>query len=420
MIFSLDVRRARKGDCLILHYGTKADPGLVLIDAGPAQVYQPQLKPRLAKIRAVRGIASNEPLPVDLLMVSHIDDDHINGILELTGELVVAKDEKKPLPLKVRSFWHNTFDDIIGNNPKELLAAITAQFGPASLSGELDTEGLDPDAAKVLASVDQGFRLRDDVKKLKLRLNPEFGGHLVMAAEDSERIEMGKGLALTVAGPMKAELIALQKDHDAFLEEQKKKKTKAALASFTDTSVPNLSSIVVLAQVDKKRMLLTGDARGDKILKGLELVGVLQPNGKMHVDVLKMPHHGSDRNMKPEFLERITADHYVFSGDGEHGNPERATLEMLLGARGDADYAIHLTYPIDEVDVERKKNWEKEQQKEKVRKKKNPKVEVRENWSPAKHSLAALFAEHEDFAHKVSIVEEGQPHRIDLLDPLQF
>ena len=35
MMFSLDVRRARKGDCLLLHYGTKEDPHLILIDGGP-------------------------------------------------------------------------------------------------------------------------------------------------------------------------------------------------------------------------------------------------------------------------------------------------------------------------------------------------------------------------------------------------
>ena len=70
MIFSLDVRRARKGDCLILHYGTKVKPGLVLIDGGPAQVYGPQLKPRLEEIRKARRLAEGEPLTVDLLMVS--------------------------------------------------------------------------------------------------------------------------------------------------------------------------------------------------------------------------------------------------------------------------------------------------------------------------------------------------------------
>jgi hypothetical protein len=38
MFFTLDVRRARKGDCLILHYGSKIDPGLMLIDAGPSMI----------------------------------------------------------------------------------------------------------------------------------------------------------------------------------------------------------------------------------------------------------------------------------------------------------------------------------------------------------------------------------------------
>jgi len=94
MIFSLDVRRARKGDCLLVHYGSEGDPGLALIDGGPAQVYKPHLKPRLTQIRKARGLGNDESLAVDLLMVSHIDDDHINGILELTNELVSAKDSR--------------------------------------------------------------------------------------------------------------------------------------------------------------------------------------------------------------------------------------------------------------------------------------------------------------------------------------
>lgn len=421
MIFSLDVRRARKGDCMILHYGAKDDPGLVLIDGGPSQVYKPHLKPRLAQIRKARGLGSDESLPIDLMMVSHIDDDHINGILELTKELVEAKASSQPLPLKVRSFWHNTFDDIIGNTPKELLAAVTASFGAASLSGEPDTEGLDPDAARVLASVAQGFRLRDDAKNLKLRINHQFGGKLVIAEKKAKIIDIGKGLKVTVAGPMKAELVALQKDHDKFLKKTAgEKKTKAALASFTDTSVANLSSLVLLAEVGKKSILLTGDARGDKVLQGLELVGLLKKGGKMHVNILKMPHHGSDRNIDPIFFKRITADHYVFSGNGEHGNPERETLQMLLDESGKNKFTIHLTYPVKEIDVGREEDWKKEQQKEKARKKNNPKVKVRENWSPKKHSLASFFAAHKEFAKKVSIVDEGKPHVIDLIDKVGF
>ena len=401
MFFTLDVRRARKGDCLILHYGSKKEPGLALIDGGPSNVYKPHLKPRLAEIRKARGLADNASLPVDFLMVSHIDDDHIKGVLELTKELIEAEG---PIPLKIKGVWHNTFDDIIGNNPDKLTAAVTAQFGTASLSGDgEEVEGLDPDAARVLASVSQGFRLRDDSRALKLRINPEFKGKLVIAKKAGKQIDMGKGLNFTVIGPMNDEVLALQQAHDDFLQKQKEK-AEASLAAFADKSVPNLSSLVVLAEVGKKRILLTGDARGDKVLQGLELVGLLKNDGKskIHVDVLKGPHHGSNRNVEPIFFRRITADHYVFSGNGEHGNPERETLEMLLGERGDEDYTVHLTYPIDEIDVERKKE---------AKKKGKP-------WSPKKQSLAAFLDANENFAKKIQIVDEKKPHLINLLDEM--
>jgi beta-lactamase superfamily II metal-dependent hydrolase len=421
MFFSLDVRRARKGDCFILHYGSSNDPGLALIDGGPSQVFKPLLQPRLAQIRKSRGLGNDEPLAVDLLLVSHIDDDHINGILEMTKELVTAQDSGQPLPFKIKSFWHNTFDDIIGNKPDELLSAVTATFGTAALSGELDTEGLDTDVAMVLASVGQGFRLRDDVRRLSLRINPEFKGKLIMAGEDGKGVKMGKGLTITVAGPVRAELEALQKDHDAFLKKHKNDRTtREALAALTDTSVANLSSLVLLAEVENKQILLTGDARGDKIVQGLERVGLLKKNGTMHVDILKMPHHGSDRNLDPAFFRRITADHYVFSGNGEHGNPERETLQMLLDERGDKELTIHLTYPVKEIDVEREKDWKKEQKKEKTRKKTKPETMVREDWSADRHSLTAFFRDHENFAKKLSVVDEDKPHVIDLLDKVGF
>ena len=417
MIFSLDVRRARKGDCLILHYGTNAKPGLVLIDGGPAQVYGPQLKPRLGEIRKARRLAEGEPLTVDLLMVSHIDDDHINGILELTHELVDAKAARKPLPLKVLNFWHNTFEDIIAGNPDELVASVKASFGPASLAGEPDTEGLDPHTAKVLASVGQGLRLRDDARALGLRLNSEFGRKLIQASARQPK-DLPGGLKLTVAGPMEDELLALQKEHAAFLK--KAKKNKEAVASFTDSSVANLSSIVVLAEAGGKRMLLTGDARGDKILLGLEKIGLLTPGGKMKVDILKMPHHGSDRNMERIFLERVVANHYVFSGDGEHGNPERKTFQMLRDARKDENFLIHLTYPLEEIDAGRKEDWKKEQAKEKARKTRSSRTQVRPNWSEKNNSLRAFFDDHPELAKQVRFVEKGKPHVIDLLEKVGF
>ncbi len=444
MLFSLDVIRARKGDCLMLHYGTEADKRLMLIDGGPKAVYERYLRPRIEQVKKVRGLSENEPLTVDVLMVSHVDDDHIQGILDLTSELI----ESLPCQTfaKVTEMWHNSFENIIGGSTQGLTARLNSHFCTASLSGELPDDATveandHPEVIlwnlKALASIPQGARLRSDAKRLEIGLNALVDGELIVAKQKSEPITTD-GLTITVVGPTRHEIEELHKKHQAWLKQLQEKRItpEEALAAYVDKSVPNLSSIVMLIEAGpkstlEKRILLTGDARGDKILEGLELAKLLKPGGKINVDILKVPHHGSSNNAGPDFFERIIAKHYVFSGDGEHGNPERETLEMLWKARGDADYKVHLTYPVDEIDQERKADWVKEQNKEKKnkekkekkakeKKEKNPKIKLRPNWSPAEHSLQALFEKNRDFKKKLCIVDPARPHLINLLDPLEL
>lgn len=399
-VFSLEVLRARKGDCLLLHYGTADEPALALIDGGPSGVYKPFLRPRLLELRTERGLADDEPLPVDLCMLSHIDDDHVVGLLGLTKELVTARDNNKPRLVSILDLWHNSFDDIVENDADELAGAVEARFGPASLTGDLPADAdANVDAVMVLASIPKGRQLRDDAIRLGIERNPDTDGELIAASDHSGSLDMGAGLTLTVVGPMLPEIEELQSDHAKWVEAypDEVRKSAEALASYDDDSVPNLASIVVLAEAGGKTILLTGDARGDKILQGLELVGLVDAGGSIHVDVLKCPHHGSISNVERDFFERITADHYVFSGNGEHGNPDRETLELLADVRGTDDYRIHLTYPPAEMDVERRKHWERHHD---------------EPWSASARSLGAFFA---DNPLSVDVVEEGVPHTIDLL-----
>jgi hypothetical protein len=440
MRFSLDVLPARKGDCLMLHYGTSEDPHLMLIDGGPAKVYGPHLEPRIKQVHRSRNLEQSEPLPVDVILVSHIDDDHIRGIIELTMDQLGNNPD---LRLGVTSLWHNTFDDLLKAAPEELLSGFGEASFAASASRTAAFDDIEPDEDEdeeathqtidVLASISQGRQLRDDREALQKRsraqrqwkLNHKFGGDLIMAKAGSHPVLLDGGLAITVVGPMRAELLALQEAHDKWLREHNegKRDPQAMLAAFVDKSVPNLSSIVVFAELEGKSMLLTGDARGDRILEGLKLAGLLDGEGKRSIDVLKVPHHGSDNNMERCFFERLPAKHYVFSGDGEHGNPERATLKMLLDARGvDAEYTIHFTYPIDAIDDGRKADWEKEQKKEKRRKQRNPKSKkpVRDDWSPEVNGLMNLFEENPEFLRKVSIVKPDRPHFIHLFDEVKL
>jgi hypothetical protein len=427
-VFSLEVLRACHGDCLLMHYGTKTKPGLSLIDGGPDNVYEPFLRPRLEELRSERGLSEDDELPVDLLMLSHIDEDHVFGLLELTRELIAAEDRQKPKLVQLFDLWHNTFDDLIENDADELIGAVEQTFGPASVSGNLAADALAEladsdtpavvDTVMVIASIPQGRELRSNCEKLSVERNVEFDGKLIVAEANSNPIDMGKGLTFTLAGPMLPDVKKLQTEHRAWLKEHPEvveRATASVLAAYSDDSKPNLSSIVVLAEVDGKTILLTGDARGDKILKGLELVGLVPEGGSIRVEVLKCPHHGSSRNVELDFFQRIIADHYVFSGNGVFGNPERATLELLAEARGDDDYAIHLTYPVDEIDVARKADWESQRAIELDKRHTNPAQNVRPKWSKAKHSLAAFLADHPDVNDRVVIVEEGVPHTIDLL-----
>jgi glyoxylase-like metal-dependent hydrolase (beta-lactamase superfamily II) len=85
-MLALEAVKARHGDCLLLHWGTPDTPELVLIDGGPDRVYKEFLRPRLLELRQQRAPAG--ALQLSLAMLSHIDDDHIQGLLELTGEIV--------------------------------------------------------------------------------------------------------------------------------------------------------------------------------------------------------------------------------------------------------------------------------------------------------------------------------------------
>jgi len=75
-VFKLRVVQANFGDCLILEYGTAAAPRFMLIDGGPTDVFSDHLESELKNITAAGG-------KLDLVAISHVDNDHIVGLLDL-------------------------------------------------------------------------------------------------------------------------------------------------------------------------------------------------------------------------------------------------------------------------------------------------------------------------------------------------
>jgi hypothetical protein len=276
-----------------------------------------------------------------MVMVSHIDDDHINGVLQMLRQLSSLQNRRRPLPYEVTTLWHNSFDDLIGNEADELAAALRGAVRPVSRGGNVPANiPLSRESALVLASVKQGRDLRNSAESLGLNVNEGFGGRLIMVPNGrrSQRHSLGNGLTFTVIGPSQERVEDLQEEWNR----QIRRLGVARAASFTDKSVFNLSSLIVVAKDRRRTMLLTGDARGDDILQALKTARMMR-NGVSHFDLLKIPHHGSDRNVSTDFFRQVTADHYVVSGDGSHHNPEKEMFRMLFEARPRDSYKLYLT-----------------------------------------------------------------------------
>jgi hypothetical protein len=345
MLFTLEALQAKHGDSLLLHYGKPNAPKLIVIDGGPAGVYKASLRPRLEELKASRSPGA--PLSIRMLMVSHLDDDHVNGVLAFLDDLVEHRNNDEELPFDVVTLWQNTFDDIIGNESEELRKALSSAISSSGSGKAASADGfaLSREGEAIAASVTQGRDVRNNANALALGINDPFGGLVAVPAKGKSSVTIGDGLKFTVLGPVKERIERLQEEWNEVLKKKglaTDKNGKSLAAAFVDESVFNLSSIVVLAEAGKKKMLLTGDARGDDVMNALKTSGMLK-SGKIHVDLLKLPHHGSDRNVATEFFRAVTADHYVVSADGRFGNPEISTLQMISEARGKDKFTIHLT-----------------------------------------------------------------------------
>jgi glyoxylase-like metal-dependent hydrolase (beta-lactamase superfamily II) len=82
-VFTLEAMQSEQGDCFILHFGDPSEPQFLLVDGGPGrEVWHGRLKGRLAALSERFGT-----IELPLVVCSHIDDDHIGGVLALVQDV---------------------------------------------------------------------------------------------------------------------------------------------------------------------------------------------------------------------------------------------------------------------------------------------------------------------------------------------
>ena len=387
---------AKNGDCLIVELINDATTRRILVDGGPNTVYTDVLRSRLRQLQTADSLGRRRAGVIDLLMISHIDDDHINGVLDLLNELENARDRGQWRFLKIRKMWHNSFQALLGVDNSEIKRSILAGFGAATLSGAQIPclPSIDRDESMLLASVGQGIEVENLAERLRIDRNYGAPDGLISSVKGRRFSPKFSGFDITVIGPLEKDVKKLSNKFEDHLREKGllPSDPEAALAATRlgrDSSPTNLASIVVMITGITGKLLLTGDARWDKIIEGLKQHELLSDESPLFVDIFKLPHHGSERNARPVLFESIIADHYVASGDGLHGNPDRRTFEMLFQAQPSKPFTIHLTYPIQKIDAKRKKDV----------------VKHGKRWRHDQDSLQALFEDKQAARHPFTLNE---------------
>jgi hypothetical protein len=319
---------------------------------------------------------------LDVIYVSHIDADHITGVLKLLDDEVawrvhefqVANDNpghrkpSVPRPPEIGGIWHNAFHQQTELNSHEIesLLASSARILLGARDAELRLAG--EAHANLATSVRQAIQVSRRIgdQQLKIALNAPADHKLMLVRDDASSFPLG-GMNLSIIGPFKADLDRLRKEWNDWLlantaslealrEEASRDEERLAgtgvdsitrplailaaeLGRRDMVTAPNLASLMLHVEEQNRAILLTGDGHHADILKGLEHAGKLDTKGSIHVNVLKVQHHGSEHNTDASFCRRVTADHYVFCGNGEHQNPNLDVVMCFINSRlGPAEF----------------------------------------------------------------------------------
>lgn len=294
---------AVNGDFIIVSSGSGEETNYVVIDGGTPGNYKKNFGPRLNVIKDSNRV-------VDLLITTHIDDDHIGGVVNLFSDVKADKSF-------IKKVWFNS---------GEMLAAYFDSAPAPTRAVPL----LKSDLTSL--SVPQGVTLEKELKKLNI------WNHPVLIAGHEESIG---NLSLTLLSPNHDTLLLLNNKwqveksakltmsnvHDDF---DKTVKDLAEYDYVEDGSIPNGSSIALLVKDKSHSALLLADAYPSVVVAVLKTMGFSNIQ-KIAVDFVKVSHHASKGNTSKELLEMIECKKFMISTDGsKHGLPDKLAIARII------------------------------------------------------------------------------------------
>lgn len=326
-MFSIEMLPAAQGDSLWIEYGPDGGPvKRVLIDAGMVPTYH-IIRQRILDL-------GEDDRRFELLVITHVDSDHIEGAIPLLQDEIPG--------LVWGEIWFNGYrhasefaDDKLGALQGEYLSALIDKAG-IPWNEKFDGAPIVTRENEKLPQADFGGmkltvlsptpeRMRKLAKEWKKVLE-EAGLDPDHPEKTLEKLAKQKKLQPDALGEIKLEKIA---EEDAKL----------------DSTAANGSTITLLAEYEGRTALLAGDVWAPVLTAALKRLNAERNTARLELDALKVPHHGSVRNMTRELLEQIKCKRYLFSTSGAiFDHPDDGAFARII-TWGSARPKLYFNYP---------------------------------------------------------------------------
>lgn len=339
MTLKVKFLQALHGDSILITNESENGTSKILIDGGPPYAFKAR-KPgdhRDGKLKKALDELLEANQKIDLVILTHVDDDHIGGLLR-------AFEHPDYLPKITKRILFNSGQLIYEhfNLPNNALNEIHGNFD-----------------ANPQTSINQGISFEKFISDHQL-----WDRQLIKQSSTYQLSD----LTLRFLSPNES---ALEKLLNTWTLEQTSSFTSAAntdyrfsydelLASdsFTqDQSIPNGSSLSFILEKGDLRLAFLGDAHPNIVIEGLQKFGYTEAN-PLKAKLVKISHHGSKGNTNLELLKLIETDKYVVSTDGsKHGLPDKLTFARIHSINPNA--TILFNYPHLITDIFTKSEREK-------------------------------------------------------------
>lgn len=334
------------GDCisLILEDGISGESFHIMIDCG---LFTPEIK---------TFVVQKLELRLDLLIVTHYDDDHIAGIIKMLLEL-----DK----LEIGKIIFNCFQDYDENTTveipaedKELLDKYVANLHLSPNPN--NTKISAPQAALLcllLKSKNKWFQawnrnIFTEGDTINAGSDAKWGQFLVLSpsreawgnlkdyfvkeyvkcvhsrppqgAFENQDAYWEMLLRIAASKPQIKKMIPIS---SSMITKSFLQKKAAANPNEVGITSPNKASLALVWEFNGKRILLGGDAIASQLYEAI----------KKHYDghyilfeAIKIPHHGSKNNMSNELSLLIDSEHYFLTGGKKDEGPNYETLAKII------------------------------------------------------------------------------------------